>query len=132
MIGVQLSFRDPHDLIDAIRQAEEHGVDAVWLPQGGVSPDMMMLLAATSMVTQRIKLGTSIIPTWPRAPLFLAQQAMAMEALAPGRFRLGIGPSTQAAMREKGAGPGVVSAVSCGRAARGAATRPAVPSDARG
>ncbi len=98
MIGIQLSFREPHDLIDAIRQAEEHGVDAVWLPQGGVTPDVMMLLAATSMVTQHIKLGTSIIPTWPRAPIFLAQQVMALDALAPGRFRLGIGPSTPAAM----------------------------------
>jgi alkanesulfonate monooxygenase SsuD/methylene tetrahydromethanopterin reductase-like flavin-dependent oxidoreductase (luciferase family) len=50
------------------------------------------------MVTQRIKFGTSIVPTWPRAPIFLAQQVMALDALAPGRFRLGLGPSTQAAM----------------------------------
>src|SRR5688572_9416333 len=97
-IGIQLSFRDPRELIDAIRQAEDQGVDAVWLPQGGVSPDTMMLLSATSMITATIKLGTSILPTWPRAPIFMAQQVMALEALAPGRFRLGIGPSTQAAM----------------------------------
>ena len=98
MIGVQLSHRDPHVLIEAIQRAEERGVDAVWLPQGGVSPDSMMLLAAAAMVTSRVKLGTSILPTWPRAPILIAQQAMAMEALAPGRFRLGIGPSTPAAM----------------------------------
>ena len=97
-IGIQLSFREPHDLIAAIRRAEERGVDAVWLPQGGVSPDTMMLLAAAAMVTSRIKLGTSIIPTWPRAPIFIAQQVMALDGLAPGRFRLGIGPSTPAAM----------------------------------
>jgi F420-dependent oxidoreductase-like protein len=98
VIGVQLSHRDPHVLIEAIQRAEERGVDAVWLPQGGVSPDSMMLLAAAAMVTSRVKLGTSILPTWPRAPILIAQQAMAMEALAPGRFRLGIGPSTPAAM----------------------------------
>lgn len=98
MIGLQLSFREPRDLIDAVRRADERGVGAVWLPQGGVSPDTMMLLSAVAMVTQRIKFGTSIIPTWPRAPIFIAQQVMAMEALAPGRFRLGIGPSTPAAM----------------------------------
>jgi F420-dependent oxidoreductase-like protein len=97
-VGIQLSFRDPRELIDAIRQAEDQGVDAVWLPQGGVSPDTMMLLAAASMITSTIKFGTSILPTWPRAPIFMAQQVMALDALAPGRFRLGIGPSTQAAM----------------------------------
>jgi F420-dependent oxidoreductase-like protein len=97
-IGIQLSFREPRELVAAIQRAEERGVDAVWLPQGGVTPDTMMLLSAAAMVTNRIKLGTSIIPTWPRAPVFIAQQAMALEGLAPGRFRLGIGPSTPAAM----------------------------------
>src|SRR5262249_1915071 len=53
--------------------------------------------------TQRILLGTAIIPTWPRNPVFIAQQVEAVEAVAPGRLRLGIGPSTAAAMRPFGA-----------------------------
>jgi F420-dependent oxidoreductase-like protein len=97
-IGVQLSDRDPRALVETIRRAEEHGVGAAWTPQGGVMPDTMVLLGAAAMITSRIKLGTSIVPTWPRAPILMAQQAMGMEALAPGRFRLGIGPSTPAAM----------------------------------
>ena len=97
-IGIQLSFREPRELVAAVQRAEERGVDAVWLPQGGMTPDTMMLLSAAAMVTGRIKFGTSIIPTWPRAPIFIAQQVMALDGLAPGRFRLGIGPSTPAAM----------------------------------
>jgi F420-dependent oxidoreductase-like protein len=97
-IGVQLSHRDGRELVETIRRADELGVAAAWTPQGGVMPDTMVLLGAAAMVTSRIKLGTSIIPTWPRAALLIAQQAMGMEALAPGRFRLGIGPSTPAAM----------------------------------
>jgi alkanesulfonate monooxygenase SsuD/methylene tetrahydromethanopterin reductase-like flavin-dependent oxidoreductase (luciferase family) len=97
-IGVQLSNRDGRELIDTIRRAEERGVAAAWTPQGGVMPDTMVLLGAAAMITSRIKLGTSIVPTWPRAAILIAQQAMGMEALAPGRFRLGIGPSTPAAM----------------------------------
>src|SRR5690606_12774976 len=89
---------EPRELVEAVRRAEERGVEAVWLPQGGVSPDTMMLLAAAAMVASRIRMGTSIIPTWPRAPIFIAQQVMALEGLAPGRFRLGNGPSTPAAM----------------------------------
>ena len=33
------------------------------------------------------------MPTYPRHPLVLAQQAMALNDIAPGRLRLGIGPS---------------------------------------
>jgi F420-dependent oxidoreductase-like protein len=98
VIGVQLSTRDPRQFVEDVRRAEELGVAAVWSTQSGVMPDTMMLLSAAAMVTESIKLGTSIIPTWPRAPIFIAQQALALEALAPGRFRLGIGPSTPAAM----------------------------------
>ena len=98
-IGVQLSNRDGRELVETIRRAEERGVGAAWTPQGGVMPDTMILLGAAAIITSRIKLGTSILPTWPRAAILIAQQAMGMEALAPGRFRLGIGPSTPAAMK---------------------------------
>ena len=97
-VGFQLSDPDPRRLVETIRRAEEIGVAAVWTPQGGVMPDAMVLLGAAAALTSHIKLGTSIIPTWPRAPILIAQQAMGLEALAPGRFRLGIGPSTPAAM----------------------------------
>ena len=40
-----------------------------------------------------IGFGTSIVPTYPRHPLVMASQALALEQLAPGRLRLGIGPS---------------------------------------
>jgi alkanesulfonate monooxygenase SsuD/methylene tetrahydromethanopterin reductase-like flavin-dependent oxidoreductase (luciferase family) len=47
-------------------------------------------------------MGTGILPTWPRNPVAIAQQVIAIESLAPGRLRLGIGPSTEAAMRPFG------------------------------
>jgi F420-dependent oxidoreductase-like protein len=97
-IGVQLSNRDGRELVQTIQRADELGVGAAWTPQGGVMPDTMVLLGAAAVTTSQIKLGTSIIPTWPRAAILIAQQAMGLESLAPGRFRLGIGPSTPAAM----------------------------------
>src|SRR5207245_11179526 len=36
---------------------------------------------------------TSVVPNYPQHPLTLAQQALALDDLAPGRLRLGIGPS---------------------------------------
>jgi alkanesulfonate monooxygenase SsuD/methylene tetrahydromethanopterin reductase-like flavin-dependent oxidoreductase (luciferase family) len=43
-----------------------------------------------------VRLGTSIVPTYPRHPLVLAQQALSLYDIAPSRLRLGIGPSHQA------------------------------------
>jgi F420-dependent oxidoreductase-like protein len=85
-------------VVQAIREAEMRGVPAAWLTMGGNNPDIGTILAAAAAVTHTIKLGTSIIPTWPRHPVAIAQQAVALDALAPGRFRLGIGPSHAASM----------------------------------
>jgi F420-dependent oxidoreductase-like protein len=52
-----------------------------------------VVFAAAAARTTRILLGTSIIPTFPRHPLALVQGALAVDALAPGRLRLGVGPS---------------------------------------
>lgn len=53
----------------------------------------MTCFAATAASTSDIKLGTSIVPTYPRHPLVMVQQAQIVAQLAPGRFRLGVGPS---------------------------------------
>jgi F420-dependent oxidoreductase-like protein len=98
MIGVYVQGSDAAETLDLIKQAESHGVAAAWLTQSGVAADSMAIFAAAAAVTSRIKLGTSIIPTWPRPPVMLAQQTLAIASLAPGRFRLGIGPSTAAGM----------------------------------
>src|SRR5688572_30542658 len=66
--------------------------------QAGLSADSMGVLAAAAATTNQIKLGTAIIQTWPRPPVLIAQQTMAVASLAPGRFRLGIGPGTAAGM----------------------------------
>jgi F420-dependent oxidoreductase-like protein len=65
----------------------------VWSTVGGTNPDAVTLFAAAAATTKQIGLGTAIVPTYPRHPLALASQALVLEALAPGRFRLGLGPS---------------------------------------
>jgi len=46
------------------------------------------------MRTTHIKLGTSVLQIFARHPVLLAQQALSLETLAPGRLRLGIGTSS--------------------------------------
>ncbi|MDA1129726.1 MAG: LLM class flavin-dependent oxidoreductase [Chloroflexi bacterium] len=76
-----------------ILRAEELGVHAAWMTAGGASLDSLTCFAATAASTSNIKLGTSIIPTYPRHPLVTATQAQVVAQLAPGRLRLGVGPS---------------------------------------
>ena len=76
-----------------VRRAEELGVRAIWLTSGGYGPDSLTTLAVIGARTERILLGTSIAVTFSRHPLVMAQQAMAIDDVAPGRFRLGIGTS---------------------------------------
>lgn len=77
----------------AIELADRHGVSTAWLTTGGAGPDALTILSAAAVRTGQIKLGTAIIPIYPRHPLAIAQQALVIATLAPGRLRLGIGPS---------------------------------------
>lgn len=86
-----------------IRAAEEAGVETIWLTAGRLRPDGLTVLAAASQITTRVRMGTAVIPIWPRHPLAVAQQITALESLAPGRIRLGVGPSNAAAMSPYGA-----------------------------
>ena len=71
---------------------------AAWLTSGGGGGEAIALLAAAAARTESIMLGTSIVQTWSRHPVTLAQQVQVIDNLAPGRFRLGVGPSHQSPM----------------------------------
>lgn len=90
-----LAVRSPNAAatLAAIMRAEEQGLPAIWSTVGGTNPDAVSLFAAAAARTNAIRLGTAIVPTYPRHPVMLASQALVLEALAPGRIRLGIGPS---------------------------------------
>ena len=92
-VGLAISGADSAAVIAAIVAAESAGVRQVWMTQGGPSPDTLSLFVAAAVQTTTIRMGTAIIPTYPRHPLTMAQQALTFGDLAPGRLRLGVGPS---------------------------------------
>ncbi len=87
--------------IEAAEQLESLGFKAAWLTNGGPE-DCMPLLAAIALRTERVLLGTSVVQTYPRHPVVLATEANVIDQLAPGRFRLGVGPSHDAVMAALG------------------------------
>ncbi|MCM8745995.1 LLM class flavin-dependent oxidoreductase [Thermomicrobium sp. CFH 73360] len=79
--------------LSAVRRLEAAGVPALWTVTGGRTIDALTVYAAAAVQSERIVLGTGIIPTYPRHPFVTAQQTLAVHQLAPGRVRLGLGPS---------------------------------------
>ena len=92
-IGTHVLAFDARSLIDGIVAADRAGLNTAWLVSGGTSPDPLAVFAVAAGETEQIGLGTSIIPTWPRHPLAVVQGALVVEQLAPGRLKLGVGPS---------------------------------------
>ena len=95
-------FTDPPSiaLLKEIKQAEELGIAAVWMATLPTGPDPLTLFAGAGVLTQDILLGSCIVPTFPRHPVVMAQQAQVISQLAPGRFRLGVGPSHRPIIQE--------------------------------
>lgn len=74
--------------------AEGAGYDDLWLPDAEGLQDPVALAAALGAVTSRVRIGTAVVPAFNRPPPVLATGVVAAEQRAPGRFVLGIGPST--------------------------------------
>ena len=93
-IGLSIIASDAADAVNRIVEAERAGLRQVWLSQGGSGgTDTLTIAAVAAARTMQIRLGTAIVPTYPRHPLVMAQQALVIHDIAPDRLRLGIGPS---------------------------------------
>ena len=90
----------PAKVLAAIRKAEELGIMAAWSTTPGHG-DALTLLTAAAAQTERILLGTSIVHTWSSHPVGMAQHAQVAASIAPGRFRLGVGPGHRDAMERR-------------------------------
>ena len=102
-IGIFLGLRDilPSlgEHLRRVEVAEEDGFDSFWFPQlFGV--DVLTAIAMAGARTQRIEIGTAVVPTFPRHPVTLAQQALTTQAATGGRLTLGIGVSQKSTIED--------------------------------
>ena len=80
-------------LADQLRQAADDGFASFWMSNIFGLEALTSLAVAGSQVPG-IELGTAVVPTYPRHPAVLAQQALTVAlAVGPGRLALGIGLS---------------------------------------
>lgn len=75
------------------RAAEADGFASFWIPQVPGYLDAMTAVALLGRVTERIEIGTAVVPLQTRHPIILAQQALTTQIACAGRFTLGVGPS---------------------------------------
>ena len=100
VLGVVFLPSDARHAVDLVVRAEQAAVGTAWLEMNAIGLDPLLLLAAAAKQTERIGLGTAILPAFSRHPVALATQALSLEGLAPGRLRLGIGTGNALRMAE--------------------------------
>lgn len=89
--GLGSYYGGPRDTAECARLAEEAGWDGLFIGDAIWCMDPMVALTAAAMVTQRIKLGTMIIPVPLRRPWKIASESLALDHLSDGRLILGLG-----------------------------------------
>ncbi len=82
------------ELIAETQRAERDGFASAWFANT-FGFDALTVVALVGHATSRIALGTAVVPTFPRHPVAMAQQALTVQAATGGRFSLGIGLSHQ-------------------------------------
>ena len=80
------------DVAAEAASAERDGFASYWAPHI-FGHDALTALAVVATKVPRIELGTSVVPTFPRHPHAIAQQAHTVAAASGNRFTLGIGLS---------------------------------------
>jgi len=87
-------------IIDRFVAAEIAGFHTAWAGHL-LDWDALTLLALAGRATQRIELGSWVVPGPPRHPVALAQQALTVQAACGGRLALGIGASHAAVLEKR-------------------------------
>jgi len=79
-------------LVSRARDFEARGFHTMWMANA-LGLDAITAQAVVGRETERIELGTAAVPSFPRHPMAIAQQALTAQVACGGRFTLGVGLS---------------------------------------
>ncbi len=79
--------------VNTLAQLRDEGFRRVWMAQLPYDPDLTTILAVALREVDTIEVGSGVIPIQVQHPTQLAQRVLTLNAIAGGRFTLGIGMS---------------------------------------
>ncbi|GAA4637707.1 TIGR03564 family F420-dependent LLM class oxidoreductase [Actinoallomurus vinaceus] len=92
--GIAAATNAVDTMADEARQAAAAGLDEVWFSQR-LDVDAIAVAGLVGREVPGIRVGTSVVPIYPRHPIVLAGQAQTAQAATGGRFTLGVGLSAE-------------------------------------
>jgi len=92
-------------MVEFIQQAEDLGLDEIWLGDEGPARDPLAVLAAAALRTSTIRLAVGITNPYVRHPAALAVSMMTVHELSGGRAILGLGVGGSLALSPLGISP---------------------------
>ncbi|MGE3285085.1 MAG: LLM class F420-dependent oxidoreductase [Pseudonocardia sp.] len=93
LLSTQLQYGDdPIANVEQVVALEKAGLDVVWVAEA-YSFDAVSLMGFLAARTQRVQIGSGILPLYTRTPTLTAMTAAGLDALSGGRFLLGLGAS---------------------------------------
>ncbi|MFB9682929.1 LLM class flavin-dependent oxidoreductase [Amycolatopsis plumensis] len=105
-VGVRINREQPPaKLRDLARQAEDAGVDELWLVEDCFWAAGIATVATALAVTSTIKVGIGVLPAVARNPAIAAMEVAALAELHPDRLIAGFGHGVASWMRQIGAYP---------------------------
>jgi 5,10-methylenetetrahydromethanopterin reductase len=82
---------DPRSCIAVAAAAEAHGFASLWFAENPFQRGLMPAASACAVTTRRLRIGVGIVNPYTRHPSLIAMEFAALDELAAGRARLGIG-----------------------------------------
>src|SRR5438309_10364603 len=84
--------RSLEEAIERVKLAESLGYESVYVTHIA-GRESLTVVTAYALVTQRIRVGTGVVPIYTRTPATMAQTAATIDELSGGRLNLGLGVS---------------------------------------
>ena len=84
--------RSLQDAVERVKLAESLGFEAVYVTHIA-GRESLTVLTVYAQQTERIRIGTGVVPIYTRTPATMAQTAATIDELSGGRLNLGLGVS---------------------------------------
>lgn len=93
---------DPRRSVELAKAADANGFDSIWFAENPFNRGVLPAAAACATATSRVGIGIGVFNPYNRHPTLIAMEIGALDELAQGRARLGIGSGIAAATERMG------------------------------